>query len=113
MGMVFELMKGNLFSALHSEAGCELDLRARLQILRDVAAGLTYLHSQMILHRDLSSRNILLNDAHRACIADFGCARRLVSDNGYLSTTISGSPGLCQRPGHMHVHAFTRTFRHA
>ena len=93
MGMVFELMQGNLFSALHSDSGCDLDLRARLQILRDIAAGLTYLHSQMILHRDLSSRNILLNDAHRACIADFGCARRLVSDNGYLSTTISGSPG--------------------
>lgn len=46
-------------------------------ILRDVACGLSYLHGQRepVVHRDLTSRNVLLTDSFRAKIADFGVAR--------------------------------------
>lgn len=46
-------------------------------ILYDVACGLSFLHSKTppILHRDLTSRNILLSDNFHAKIADLGVAR--------------------------------------
>jgi serine/threonine protein kinase len=56
-----------------------LEPSTRLKILQDIASGLTYLHARQILHRDLSSRNILLSDSSRATITDFGCARRMTS----------------------------------
>ena len=59
----------------------------RTQLLRlaeSIANGLMYLHNDAVLsdgnykpalaHRDIKSKNILLKDAHTACIADFGLA---------------------------------------
>ena len=52
-----------------------LDLK--FSILHNVASGLAYLHNQSppIIHRDLSARNVLLNSAMIAKIADLGVAR--------------------------------------
>ena len=52
-----------------------MDLKC--SVLHDVASGLTYLHelSPPIIHRDLSARNVLLNSAMVAKIADLGVAR--------------------------------------
>ncbi|KLO18726.1 hypothetical protein SCHPADRAFT_844657 [Schizopora paradoxa] len=52
--------------------GLELPLSHRLKLLSDIAAGLSYLHSLMIVHGDLSSSNVLINDKGRACLCDFG-----------------------------------------
>ncbi|KAL0564120.1 Receptor-interacting serine/threonine-protein kinase 1, partial [Marasmius crinis-equi] len=41
----------------------------------DVAAGLSYLHSEKIVHSDLKGVNVLITDTLRACIADFGLSR--------------------------------------
>jgi serine/threonine protein kinase len=45
-----------------------------MQIARDVAEGLAYLHPSVI-HRDLKPQNILLDANGRAKIADFGISR--------------------------------------
>lgn len=45
-------------------------------ILRDVVAGLKFLHSRGIIHRDLKLSNILLSESGQAKIADFGLAVR-------------------------------------
>ena len=52
-------------------------LGLKRSILHDVARGLAYLHdrSPPIIHRDLSARNVLLNSAMVAKIADLGVAR--------------------------------------
>ena len=52
-----------------------IPLSMKRSILHDVASGLTYLHKQSIIHRDLSARNILLNLGMVAKIADLGMAR--------------------------------------
>ncbi|MBS0622308.1 MAG: protein kinase, partial [Verrucomicrobia bacterium] len=63
--------KGSLASLTFSQ-GKPFPWSERLQISSDVAEGLSYLHSQGILHCDIKSDNILLDGDGRAKIADFG-----------------------------------------
>ncbi|KAJ8596057.1 kinase-like protein [Rhizopogon salebrosus TDB-379] len=53
----------------------------RLQLLSDVAAGLHYLHSQSIVHGDLTGSNILVCAQGRAYLADFGLSMILAGHN--------------------------------
>jgi Leucine-rich repeat (LRR) protein len=75
--------KGNLHSALHStNGGSDLHLtwEARLRIAKGVACGLAYLHHDYdapIVHRDIKSSNVLLDDELEAHISDFGLAKVL------------------------------------
>ena len=55
-----------------------LGVANRVQVLRDVACGMAYLHSLGELHRDVKSANILLDRADAARLGDFGLARRRV-----------------------------------
>ena len=51
-----------------------IDVHSKLTIALDVAKGMDYLHTlpQPIIHRDLNSHNILLDEHGRAIVADFG-----------------------------------------
>jgi serine/threonine protein kinase len=72
--LVMELMpKGSLYDLLHN--GKDLPWTIRYQIALDAAWGLKDLHGYHILHRDLKSLNILLDDRLRAKLADFGLAK--------------------------------------
>lgn len=55
----------------------------KLQIAKDVAAALAYVHSfsPPLVHRDLKSRNVLLTAKNRAKLTDFGVARVQSSNN--------------------------------
>ncbi|KAF9228982.1 WD40 repeat-like protein [Gyrodon lividus] len=60
----------------------------RLVLLGDVAMGLQYLHSQSVVHGDLSGLNVLIRDNGRACIADFGLSMLLTElDRSIFSTS--------------------------
>ncbi|KAG6818351.1 hypothetical protein H0H93_005655 [Arthromyces matolae] len=48
------------------------DEAPRLLLALDVSKGLQYLHGLGIVHGDLKGPNILIDDYHRACLADFG-----------------------------------------
>ncbi|CAM6033133.1 unnamed protein product [Sphagnum compactum] len=78
--LVYEYMpKGSLGELLHSkEKSGHLDWDTRYNVALQAAHGLCYLHhdcSPLIVHRDVKSNNILLDDNFQAHVADFGLAK--------------------------------------
>jgi ankyrin repeat protein len=85
--LVMELMPNkSLFDLLHNKK--EIPWTIRAQIAADVCAGLAYLHSQKIIHRDLKSMNVLLDGGLRAKLSDFGLATVKIETQ---STTPAGA----------------------
>ena len=75
---------GDLFSALHDRHR-SLPWNARFGIVRDVARGLAYLHHDHdapIVHRDIKSSNVLLDDHLEAYISNLGLAKVLDTLSG-------------------------------
>ncbi|XP_071156052.1 serine/threonine-protein kinase TNNI3K-like [Mytilus edulis] len=71
---------GSIFSIIHEHKRL-IDVQSKLTIASDVAKGMMYLHNlpQPIIHRDLNSHNILLDEDGHALVADFGESRFLRS----------------------------------
>jgi serine/threonine protein kinase len=68
------LMGGSLFHLLQDESQ-ELPWALRYRLAYEIAEGLWALHSQEILHRDLKSLNVLLDEEKHAKITDFGFSK--------------------------------------
>jgi serine/threonine protein kinase len=77
--MVLEYMSGgSLHDLLHNPTPGRGDLPAQLlaRILAEVASGVAYLHSNGVMHRDVKTANVLLDDACHAKVTDFGISTR-------------------------------------
>ncbi|CAN6203411.1 unnamed protein product [Urochloa humidicola] len=88
--LVYEYIdRGNLRSILENEElAKELDWEKRVAIARDVAQAIYYLHQECnppIIHRDITSNNILLDADFKAYVSDFGIARILKPDSSNWS----------------------------
>lgn len=70
-----------------------IPLSLKSSILQDIAQGVAFLHKQSppIVHRDLSARNVLLNSAMVAKIADMGMARILPNQSNAVLTKAPGA----------------------
>lgn len=96
--LIYEYMvKGNLDDNIKAKGSTVLNWEERLRIAVDSALGLEYLHTGCkppIVHRDVKSTNILLNETFQAKIADFGLSRVFPSEGGtHVSTVVAGTPG--------------------
>uniref|UniRef100_A0A0E0K101 Protein kinase domain-containing protein n=1 Tax=Oryza punctata TaxID=4537 RepID=A0A0E0K101_ORYPU len=102
--LVYEYMdRGSLSRYLENHnTAIELDWMRRISIVKDVANALSYIHHDCfapIVHRDITSNNILLDLEFRACISDFGIAKildveasdctKLAGTKGYLAPELA------------------------
>ena len=91
--LVMELMQTSLKGFLEKYEQGKVPLHFKLSMLVDVAQGLEFLHGQDIIHRDLSSNNVLLTKNLTAKIADLGVAK-VIQENKMKTHT--------QTPGTLH-----------
>ncbi|PIA55377.1 hypothetical protein AQUCO_00800262v1 [Aquilegia coerulea] len=91
--LIYEyLERGSLARLLSNveEAAC-LDWIKRINIIKSVASALSHMHhgcSPPLIHRDISSKNILLNSEYDACVADFGIVRVLDPNSSNWTTPV-------------------------
>ncbi|KAI3899372.1 hypothetical protein MKW92_037394 [Papaver armeniacum] len=96
--LVYEyLPNGSLWDRLHTCRKMELDWETRYDIAIGAAKGLEYLHhgcDRPVIHRDVKSSNILLDEFFKPRIADFGLAK-IVQANAPKDSThvIAGTHG--------------------
>ncbi|KAI3715893.1 hypothetical protein L6452_22882 [Arctium lappa] len=96
--LVYEYMpNGSLWDRLHTYQKVDMDWNVRYEIALGAAKGLEYLHhgcDRPVIHRDVKSSNILLDEEMKPKIADFGLAK-IVQTNKVMDSThvIAGTHG--------------------
>lgn len=65
----------------------------RLSIAVETAGALAFLHSKEVIHRDVKTNNILLENNFQVKVADFGLSRLFPTNVTHVSTAPQGTPG--------------------
>ncbi|KAM5571204.1 LEAF RUST 10 DISEASE-RESISTANCE LOCUS RECEPTOR-LIKE PROTEIN KINASE-like 1.2 [Rosa sericea] len=94
--LVYEYVpNGTLADHLHggkAKPGA-LPWHTRINIAVETASALSYLHASEIIHRDVKTTNILLDNNFCVKVADFGLSRLFPTDVTHISTAPQGTPG--------------------
>ncbi|CAA7045850.1 unnamed protein product [Microthlaspi erraticum] len=99
LALIYEYMaNGDLREHMSgNRGGSILNWETRLKIVVESAQGLEYLHNGCkppMVHRDVKTTNILLNEHFQAKLADFGLSRSFpIEGETHVSTVVAGTPG--------------------
>ncbi|XP_027185007.1 wall-associated receptor kinase-like 1 [Coffea eugenioides] len=97
--LIYEFVpNGTLHDLIHNQNDDEFPFtwKLRLRIATQIAGALAYLHSDVsvpILHGDVKSSNILLDEKYIAKVSDFGTSRSIEVDKTHLTTRVKGTFG--------------------
>ncbi|XP_041017639.1 LOW QUALITY PROTEIN: probable receptor-like protein kinase At2g42960 [Juglans microcarpa x Juglans regia] len=97
--LVYEYVNnGNLEQWLHGAMRQHgyLTWEARMKVLLGTAKALAYLHEAIepkVVHRDIKSSNILIDDDFNAKVSDFGLAKLLGAGKSHVTTRVMGTFG--------------------
>ena len=90
--LLMELMKESLTNFLESSS-TDIPYHIQVNIAHDIALAVAHLHKNHILHRDLSSNNILLDDKQKAKVTDFGMSKIADGDITMTRSKVTHCPG--------------------
>ncbi|VAI42635.1 unnamed protein product [Triticum turgidum subsp. durum] len=79
---------GSVYDYLHKK-GSSFKLPEILRVATDISKGMSYLHQNNIIHRDLKTANLLMDENKVVKVADFGVAR--VKDTSGVMTAETGT----------------------
>ncbi|XP_015251469.1 PREDICTED: LIM domain kinase 1 [Cyprinodon variegatus] len=85
---ISEYIQGGTLRETIAKMDEDFPWNVRVGFAKDIAAGMAYLHSMNVIHRDLNSYNCLVRENQNVVVADFGLAR-LVMDKRNSSKTSS------------------------
>ncbi|KAG5522588.1 hypothetical protein RHGRI_034671 [Rhododendron griersonianum] len=94
--LVYEYVpNGTVADHLHGDRAKpgSLSWTTRLSIAVETANALTYLHHSDVIHRDVKTNNILLDNNFCVKVADFGLSRLFPTNVTHVSTAPQGTPG--------------------
>ncbi|KAH0875241.1 hypothetical protein HID58_072603 [Brassica napus] len=94
--LVYEyISNGTLADHLHGDRAEARPIcwPVRLNIAIETASALSFLHKSGIIHRDVKTTNILLDEKSTVKVADFGLSRLFSTDQTHVSTAPQGTPG--------------------
>ncbi|CAM8883766.1 unnamed protein product [Rhodiola kirilowii] len=95
--LVYEYVPNNtLYFHLQGEGCPPMIWATRVKVAAGAARGLAYLHEDChprIIHRDIKSSNILLNNNFDARVSDFGLAKLALDANSHVTTRVMGTFG--------------------
>ena len=89
--LLMELMDESLTQLLESSSE-DISYHVQVNLSQDIAQALAFLHDNGIIHRDLSSNNVLLIAGSRAKVSDFGMSKLANMDKESLAT-LTQCPG--------------------
>ena len=95
--LLMELMKESLTHFLESSS-TDVPYHLQVDISHDIAQAVAHLHRNGIIHRDLSSNNVLLNAVFQAKVTDFGMSKIITSNPTMIHSRATQCPGT---PGYM------------
>lgn len=89
--IVTEYMNGGNLSSILKRTEVPISWKLRISIARDIMGAIAWLHSNDLIHRDIKTENILVNDDWHCVLADYGFARKFKQSEGKSAMTILGT----------------------
>ena len=90
--LLMELMEESLTHFLEQTSN-PLPYYIQVNITHDIILALAYLHTNQVIHRDLSSNNVLINAGSRAKVTDFGMSKIVDVNPRMTRSRITQCPG--------------------